>query len=219
MKLFAGLLAALLLSLAALQAPLAAAEEGELTASQYPAFLSGSPIPETKNAVTALGLTVECKNILGEAEIAGPASEGILSLTFEGCATGSRGVTGTSNECTIRVHSPEGAVDEWTGLGDFECPTGKKAEIHVYNNASHASGTFCTATVSPQANLGGLTVFNETASAPRDLRASGTIGGVVAQVHGTCSAGLTLNTSVNIHVNATISATNEIGEPIGVEID
>lgn len=217
LKALAGLLAAFLAVVGVLGVSVASAEEGELTADEYPAFISGGPIPETKNSVTAFGQTLECENILGEGEITGPTSEGTIFLTFEGCAAGTRAVTGTSNECTLRVHSPEGEGDEWTGLGDLECPGTKKVEIHVYNNLSHASGTWCTATLAPQTNLGGLIVFNETAEGT--LKATGTIGGVKGQMHGTCSAGLTLNFNSSIHVNAKITATNELEEPIGVRID
>jgi hypothetical protein len=208
-----GLGLAAVLALSAVVASVAAAEAGELTASKYPAHLSGGPIPGELNVVTALGgLTMQCEGVFGTGEITEASTEGTVELSFEGCTAGSRPVTGTTNGCNLRIYSPQGENDSWTGKGDVVCPEGKKAEAHIYNDAGHTS-VWCTMTMGSQTGLSGLTAINETAQGT--IRAEGTVTGIAATAKGACTAGLNINFNATLHVHARISA----AEGTSIQID
>lgn len=113
--------------------------------------------------------------------------------------------------------------DEWTMTTDLVCPEGNRVEIHVYTNLSHASGTFCTLTLEGDGStenkeLEGLTATNNTAAQPNDIEIHGTLEKLSTQTHGACSAGLTLNLTGSLHLDITVSGTDEEGNPRGIEI-
>jgi hypothetical protein len=216
-KILAGLLVASL-AICALSASVSSASS--FTAEGYPAHLLGSDIPGEPSVYTGLfGIALECGSTSYTAEITAPSSSITTTPELGECHSGKRGATVTANECHYVLHDPEEvAEDEFSLKTDISCPAGKKIEIHIYGeneNPHKGEGLWCTLTVSEQAGLKGLKAVNETAS--NTIALEGTLEGITSQTHGTCSAGLTINSSLGkLDAHATLTGVGPVNDPVDV---
>lgn len=202
---------------------------GEYTAAKYPAHVVSAA--ESSSHLKALGGSVDITcTTEGATAVMAAASTSIEVTPFTaGCKTGTRAVTFTHNECkdksfNLSDTNAEGVTtpDEWRFTTSLVCPAGKKVEVHIYNNESHASGSWCTLTMFPadNENLEGLTatVNTNTPTAPNDFTVEGSVT-VRHEVHGTCSAGLTVKSNGTLEVTGlTVTGKDEVENPVSVDI-
>lgn len=175
-----GLTLAAMAAMSAMTASAAHAETGALTASQYPAIITGEQEPGTV-AFSIAGRSIECGTSRpAGGTITGPVDPLTLVPTFENCVAnpGATPVTVTTNGCdfqlgvskpgTTGISSPTtGTLQAW-----LICPAGKWLEIHVYENASkHAANiSTCTYDLGTQGPVPGGIYHNTTPlGAPPDV--------------------------------------------------
>lgn len=156
-----GLAMAALAALLAVAAPVAQAETGTLTASQFPAIVTGQQQGgPTFDIGEPLVRDVECgTSDLDAPTLAGPADPLTLTPTYENCRSnpGFTPVTITMNGCDYRVgFSKPGTTGTpgTTGLMHawISCPTGQQIQIHVYESSfAHTENiSLCTYDIGPQ---------------------------------------------------------------------
>jgi hypothetical protein len=201
-------------AIGALSAP-ASAESGKITASKYPATLTGKGV-EGGNVFTGLfGIAITCSATSYQGEIAAASSKVLLNPTTSGCKSGERGVTTTWNGCqwdfevTAQVTPPYFQVK-----AHLTCPPNKLPEFHIYLNSEHAI-TWCRLTLNPKENMNGTQALNEAGGS---VDVSGTLEGVSTQIHGTCSAGLTINFNGALDTHLTFNGTDSGGSPDAIMV-
>jgi hypothetical protein len=179
------------------------------------------------NALTAFGTVAECPGSIytghalnSEDPLESSATAGTLTAHFNqsACATGEgREVTIETNGCDITLEAGETVgQEEYEGGGELVCPLGKKAHVGVWSAGSnHTEGRLCTLEFGAQSGSGSLRIVNTPAG---DVDVVGAIGGIQVTRHGLClldGKGTTTN-SGEVHVDATVEATNAVGEPVGI---
>jgi hypothetical protein len=155
-----GLVAAAAAAIAAVMAPVAQAETGVLTASEYPAMLT-APKP-------GIGVTFdigELKTVsCGPSKLDGTITEATDPVTFtptynNGCFAepGELPVTITTNGCDYQIGFTKPGKTGWeatTGAlqASLICPAEAQMEIHIYENATrHAENvSLCTYDIEAQ---------------------------------------------------------------------
>jgi hypothetical protein len=109
------------------------------------------------------------------------------------------------NGCDLLVH----AGNTVGRYGRHRVPRWKIRGISFYNSAAHTTAT-CTVTFGSVTGLSGITATNETTS-PSTVSVEGTVENIPAQLHGSCSFGLTINTQGSLHAAGTITGTGGVG--------
>lgn len=216
-----------ILAMSATLASTASAEtEGTFTANSYPAHIVGEDTQV--GHFTGMSQNATCEGSQYTGVLVAAVHKLSLVRTYKNCTNGGRGVTITTNGCEITLYNAndtkEGKTtpDEWAITTDLDCPANQRLEFHVYNNASHASGTWCTFTVegdgaTENKGLEGLKVTNDPEAGHLEIH--GAVSSLAAQMHGTCTAGITINYNTTTSITeATIEARNELGEPVGLDI-
>ncbi len=135
--------------------------------------------------------------------------------------------TVTTNGCDFVIHIGETKVANvsYSGTADVVCGAGESIEIHVYQQASHATSV-CTYKVGPQTGLSGATAENITEEVEvekekfivKKIKVSGEVTGITASRTGVLCGG-TKHTSAAIqHANTTLGGTNEAGKPKDISV-
>lgn len=166
-------------ALFAAMASAAHAETGTLTATEYPAIITGEQ---------GLGATfdianrnVECATSDLNGTIVGPTDPVTLKPIYEGCISmpGALPVTITTNGCdylfgvskpgTTGTPATTGKLAAW-----LNCPAGQQLEIHIYENAAkHAANvSTCTYDIPSQGPVPAGIYHNTPAMAPPDILAT-----------------------------------------------
>ena len=175
-----GLAVGATLALSAALASAAQAEPGQLTAEQFPAFVTGGQGPGATFDLGEGGAAVGCAVSRIEATLVAPASPVTFRPTYANCVAQPGGLpaTITTNECHYQVGFTQPGTTEFPettgGLGAaIVCPDGQQIEIHVYANAmAHAENvSMCTFDVFPQAAVP-AGVYHNVAGMPDDVGAT-----------------------------------------------
>jgi hypothetical protein len=175
-----GLALAAVAAMAAVMAPVAHAETGELTAEQFPALVTG---PQAAGVTFDIGEgigAVGCAVSRLDTTLGGPADPVTFRPVYANCMAqpGELPATITTNECHYQVgFTQPGSTGLMETTGTMEagivCPDGEQIEIHIYANAmAHAENvSLCTYDVLPQAAVQ-AGVYHNVAGMPGDVRAS-----------------------------------------------
>lgn len=224
LKLFGIAALALTAALAVTATPSLAGEvdPAVITADEYPAFADGEELE--KLLVIKGSRTTTCENYEGSASIEEPSTTATVSGALLNCHTIIFGstlpITVTTNECSLVFHlSAQTEPTAYTVLADLECPEGKVVETHVYSNMTkhEANEPVCTQTIPPQEGLEGIELEN-VAGEPDYVVAKVEIEEITSVSHGSmliCGAEHGPSTLIG---ELKLSATNEVGEPIGATI-
>jgi len=175
-----GLAVGATLALSAALASAAQAEPGQLTAEQFPAFVTGVQGPGATFDLGEGGAAVGCAVSRLDATLVGPASPVTFRPTYANCVAQPGGLpaTVTTNECHYRLgFTQPGSTGfmETTGAmaAAIVCPDGQQIEIHVYSGAmTHAENVaMCTFDLLPQqpVQAGG---YHNVAGMPDDVLAT-----------------------------------------------
>jgi len=168
-------------ALVAVMAPAAHAETGALTASQYPAFITGEQLPGiTFDIGAGPARTVQCGIAKLDATIMAPTDPVTFKPTYAGCTSAGMPATVTVNGCdyTVGVSKPNttGIAVPTTGRlhASLNCPPGQQLEIHVYETpAKHVENiTTCRYDVGSQGPVLAGVYHNVPGAAPPDILAT-----------------------------------------------
>ena len=155
-----GLATLAMAALVAVMAPAAQAQTGVLTATEYPAILTG----EQPGAPVAFDIgspplhTVTCNSRL-DGTLPGPMDPVTLKPTYGACLSDPAGTptTVTLNGCDYVVGFTKPGTTGWgPTTGDMKarinCPAGQQIEIHVYQNGveHQNNNSTCTYDIPPQ---------------------------------------------------------------------
>jgi hypothetical protein len=126
---------------------------------------------------------LQCKT----GEYAGAVENSTITLTpvFYECITATNApVTVTVNGCAYQFTLGDQLESHKTPvkLAKFECPSGKKIEIHIYADAEH-NVPICTTSIGAQQPTSGLQIEDETAGV---LQVLGTVSGISSTIGGHC---------------------------------
>jgi hypothetical protein len=173
-----GLAAVAVLSMSAMLAPAAQAENGFLTAESYPTVLTGTQTGALVSTVVANGVrSIHCTNANLDGTITGAASFVTIAPTYSGCTAlpGNLPATILMNGCdyTVWLTRP-GSTGHPAGTGGvsttIDCPAGSVIEKKIYETAAkHTAGTpLCHYTLAAQGPLAAGTYHNN-AGPPKDI--------------------------------------------------
>lgn len=227
-----GLALVAILVLGAAGAPAASAQQSMLTTETgEPVTLAGSEIGKVTPITTAFGSSTQCPESSGTGhKLDSTPHELILneSTTFtmtvhvnqENCfakmGEGEFPVTIMTNGCDAVLQLEEEVSEgTFTGSTELVCPEGEVYESIIYSDSEHTQ-TLCVLKVAPQVVTGSAEVTN----AAGDLEVGGTATGIHVTRSGLClldGKGSTTNEG-ELHFDATITAHDELSEPVGVTI-
>jgi len=167
----------------AVMASAAHAETGTLTATEYPAFITGEQsAPVVFDIGAGPARTVECAISRMDSTITGPADPVTFKPSYAGCISNPGGVpaTVTVNNCdySFGVSRPNTTGIEFPTTGrlhaSLNCPAGPPLEIHVYENAAkHMENvTTCRYDIGTQGPVPAGIYHNVVAAAPPDILAT-----------------------------------------------
>jgi hypothetical protein len=167
----------------AVMASAAHAETGELTATEYPAFITGEQVgPVVFDIGAGPARTVECAISRMDSTITGPTDPVTFKPSYAGCISFPGGVpaTVTVNNCDygFGVSKPNttGIALPTTGRlhASLNCPVGPPLEIHVYENAAkHMENvTTCRYDIGAQGPVLAGIYHNVEMAAPPDILAT-----------------------------------------------
>jgi hypothetical protein len=171
------------MALFAVMASAAHAETGTLTATEYPAFITGEQVgPVTFDIGAGPARTVECAISRMDSTITEPADPVTFKPSYTGCISFPGGIpaTVTVNNCDygFGVSRPNTTGIELATTGrlhaSLNCPFGQQLEIHVYENAARhmENVTTCRYDVGTQGPVLAGIYHNIPAAAPPDIRAT-----------------------------------------------
>ncbi len=224
-----GLALAAVLTMSAMVASAASAQQGKLT-SDGPVTLemteTGSPSGGA-NLFTTFGEKVECPgqthtghkfNVTPHQPIESGSTTITLTLGFKlgVCFVGTGGLptTWAMNGCDYVLHiGTTVAANEYALTTDIVCPAGKHIQLEEFNK--HPGGIrLCTFTIKPQNGIAGARVI--TTSASDDLDINGTFGGIHVERSGLCGSATTA--SGEFHIDVTARGTNSEGAATGITV-
>ncbi len=195
----------------------ASAQTGQLTAEAFPVHLEGFQTLGPANRYTAFGMSLECPEGNGYADVEKPSGT-ITAIPRNpgGCKVGSFKATVTTNGCDTLLHigKTTGVKDQYSGTSDLVCPAGKNIELHIYLSSSNENVQTCKIVIKAQNGLTGGTVTNDTVT--HGLILSGAVEGITAEKSGVCGTAST-NEAV-FEGEATVTGTNEAKAPDGIQI-
>ncbi len=124
--------------------------------------------------------------------------------------------TVTTNSCDFVIHIGETKVANvsYSATVDIVCSGTDVIETHLYQNASHAP-SICTYKIGPQTGLTGAILENVAAG---DGKTSGEVTGIKMSRTGVLCGGTKETNAGVLHLNATLSGTNEAGFPTDISI-
>jgi hypothetical protein len=167
----------------AVMASAAHAETGALTATEYPAFITGEQVgPVVFDIGAGPARTVECAISKMNSTITGPTDPVTFKPSYTACISFPGGIpaTVTVNNCDygFGVSRPgtTGIAPPTTGRlhASLNCPFGPPLEIHVYENAAkHAENvTTCRYDIGTQGPVLAGIYHNVVMAAPPDIMAN-----------------------------------------------
>jgi len=167
----------------AVMASAAHAETGTLTATEYPAFITGEQtVPVVFDIGAGPARTVECAISRMDSTIMGPTDPVTFKPSYTGCISNPGGVpaTVTVNNCdySFGVSKPNttGVASANTGLlhASLNCLAGPALEIHVYENAARHMENVptCRYDIATQGPVLAGIYHNVVAAAPTDILAT-----------------------------------------------
>lgn len=169
-------------ALVAVMAPAAQAETGTLTATEYPAFITGEQFGNVTFDIGAgPARIVECAVSKMDSTITAPADPVTFKPSYTNCISNPGGVpaTVTVNNCDygFGVSKPNTTGIETATTGRLgaalNCPPGQQLEIHVYENAAkHMENvTTCRYDVAAQGPVQ-AGIYHNVAANPADILAT-----------------------------------------------
>jgi hypothetical protein len=201
----------------------AASAAGQLT-SDGPVKLTGT---SAGGAATAFGFKVECHEHATVGAV-GETPHGFLTppvsaFTVQTQSTNCVATIGaTAAPATVTTNGCDGvtkigetiSAGKWGGTGEIVCPPNSQIEIHAYTSAAHTS-TICTVKIPAQTGLSGGTVEN---IAGGKITLGGTIKGIKATKTGVLCGGTAETNSAEVHGDAVVSGTNNVGAATAISI-
>lgn len=220
------------MALFAVMASAAHAETGNLTAAEYPAFITGEQGPGASFDIGAGAVrTVSCATSDLNATIPGPADPVTFKPVYANCTSEPGGfpATVTTHGCDYRIGVSKPMTTEiafpTTGRmqASLFCPAGEQLEIHVYENAAmHAAGvSTCSYDLGPQGPVNGGIYHNTPGAVPTDVLATvdATFNGLSTMGPAfICAAGPFEMTPVTLTGNYTIKGYTDFGFVEGPQI-
>ncbi|HWM64536.1 MAG TPA: hypothetical protein VNP96_11185 [Solirubrobacterales bacterium] len=189
-------------------AVVAAHAQGTYTADEYPATVTGEQVGT--DVWTSSAGTLSCTHVTYHGELSGPSSSLEVTPTFTGCkAFGLFNATVDKNGCKYKFRNLVAeAPGKYISVVDLDCPPGSFLTVTT---------SVCRKTYPSQQ---GLAVETSTFTGiPYRIHRSTQITSISYMIDPGCataSAGNYSNGSLNS--SATLSATNELEEPIGISI-
>jgi hypothetical protein len=222
------------LAICTMSASAASAQQGKLT-SDGPVTLhiKENPPPAVNAPVVAFGAETKCPsssytghryNVTPHSRIESGATTVTVTPHYSQSECTSSGFSSTidMNGCDYVFHigSTTGGVAGTYGVtADVVCPVGGHIVVTVWNGQTHVAPAFivCTVTVKPQTGLIGPHLTNQAGGQHVLMR--GTFNNVHVTRSGPCTGGPTQTTTEGqIHIDATISGTNEAGGATAISI-
>ncbi|HWM63046.1 MAG TPA: hypothetical protein VNP96_03555 [Solirubrobacterales bacterium] len=204
-----GLALGVMLAIAATAAPIALAQEGEFTANQYPATVTGEQMGT--DVITTTAGSWSCPHTTYHGEVNEPTSSLTVVPSYTGCqAFGFFKFTIDLNGCDLifKIDETE-ASDKYFGTTDIACPV--NAEIVVTSAA-------CVLRFPAQTGLGTMTYTNTTDSEDVEINISISSELKYTVDHGCATAAAGSYADGSYAGTATVTADDEEGNPTGVSI-
>lgn len=222
-----GIAAVAVLAMSAVVASAAHAATGKLTATEYPATLTGEQVGVNKFVIAAGVRTVTCKKATFHGTIKEAADPVTLTPTYSECHAAPNEIpaTVTMNGCDYSLKANTVTSTTGTLTADLLCPAGKDVEIHLYENATKhkENSPLCQYTVKEQLNLPAGEYHNEGSGSTEDVTATLKANPVTTVTKGSkilCGAAAGSEVAATLEGTATLKGEVDGGTaPIGILID